>query len=60
MSKSLSQSTAREFIELARRVVGHIANGDIRPEPGAEKKIVDLRRKAEYALALAARRREVK
>ncbi len=53
MSRYLSQPVAQEL-------VAGIDCGDIRPEPGAEKKMADLRRKAEHALALAVRHREGK
>ncbi len=60
MNRYFSNSTADAFVAVARLILGHIECGNIRAEPGREKMLADLRRKAAHALELGQRRRQVK
>ena len=60
MSRHLSQPVAAELVAVARRVVAGVDTGDIRPEPGREKMLADLRQKAAHALELGRQRPEEK
>ena len=60
MSRHLSPATAQALIEVARRCQFMIEQGELKPEPGAEKKARDLQNRAKQALETAKQRRELR